>query len=59
MVIFLTVVVFVFVLSAVAIVLWSLYECTPLPKRHNPYRDESGRRRWDSPKVDDLHGRSD
>jgi hypothetical protein len=43
-----------FVIGTLAVVGVALYECTPLPRRRNPYRDPfSGRRLWHSPHLDD------
>ena len=53
MTIFLTVLVFVFVIGVLAIVGFALYESTPLPHRGNPYRDSlTGERRFSSPHLE-------
>jgi hypothetical protein len=54
MVIVLTILTFAFVLATIGVVVYAIYECTPLPRRSNPYRDSlTGRRRWKSPHLDD------
>jgi hypothetical protein len=54
MVIVLTILTFSFVLTSLGVVAYAMYECTPLPRRRNPYRDSlTGRRRWESPRLDD------
>jgi hypothetical protein len=53
MAIFLTVLVFVFVVGVLAVVGYALYESTPLPRRANPYRDSlTGQRRFPSPHLE-------
>ena len=53
MVIVLTILTFAFVLATLGVVVYAIYECTPLPQRHTPYRDShTGRRRWESPRLD-------
>jgi hypothetical protein len=49
----LTILVFVFVFGTIAVVGYALWACTPFPHRANPYRDSTGRRRWQSPHLDD------
>jgi hypothetical protein len=43
--------VFVVVFGLLALVAYVLYECSPLPHRTNPYRDDAGNRRWESPHL--------
>ena len=52
MTIFLTIIVFLFVIGVLAVVGYALYEMTPLPRRSNPYRDVAGHRRWESPHLE-------
>ncbi len=54
MTIFLTILVFVFVIGVLAVVGYALYESTPLPHRGNPYRDQTGKRRFSSPHLENT-----
>ena len=49
---FFLVVACVFVIAVLALVGYSLYELTPLARHKDHYRDESGRRRFESPRLD-------
>ena len=46
------VVAFVFVLSVLALVAYSLFELSPFAHHADHYRDEAGARRFDSPHLD-------
>jgi hypothetical protein len=53
---FWTVVVFGFVLAVLALVAWSLIKVSPLGHHVDHYRDpRTGKRRWDSPNLEDGH----
>ena len=43
--------VFVFVIGILALAAYALWESSPFPHRENPYRDETGHRRWESPHL--------
>ena len=43
--------VFVVVIGILALAAYALWECSPFPQRTNPYRDETGHRRWESPHL--------
>jgi hypothetical protein len=46
-------VVLVFVIGVPAMVIYALYQCSPLPHRVSPYRDSvTGKRFWQSPRLD-------
>jgi hypothetical protein len=48
-----TAIVIVFVLSTIAVVGFALFEISPLARHADRYRDPlSGRRRWESPRLD-------
>jgi hypothetical protein len=50
---FFTIVVGVFVVGVLALVAYALFELSPFAPRSETYRDpETGRRRWESPRVD-------
>ena len=42
----------IFVLAVLALVAWSLFEVTPLARHKDHYRDESGKKRFESPRLD-------
>jgi hypothetical protein len=46
------VIVFAFVIAVLLLVAYSIYEVTPLARHKDHYRDESGKRRFDSPWLD-------
>jgi len=41
-----------FVLAVLALVGYAIYEMTPLARHKDHYRDESGERRFESPRLD-------
>ena len=41
-----------FVLAVLALVAYSIFEMTPLARHKDHYRDESGKRRYESPRLD-------
>ena len=42
----------IFVLAVLALVVYSIFELTPLAKHKDHYRDETGKRRYESPRLD-------
>jgi hypothetical protein len=42
----------VFVIAVLALVGYSVYELTPLARHKDHYRDEDGKRRFESPRLD-------
>jgi hypothetical protein len=49
---FFLVIAFVFVLSVLALVVYSIFEVTPWGRHNDHYRDASGDRRFQSPWLD-------
>ena len=49
---FFLVIAVIFVLSVLALVAYSLFELTPWARHADHYRDESGSRRFESPRLD-------
>jgi len=41
-----------FVIAVLALVAYSIFEMTPLARHKDHYRDESGKRRVESPRLD-------
>jgi uncharacterized protein HemY len=46
------VIVFAFVIAVLALVAYSVFEVTPLAHHKDHYRDDSGKRRFESPWLD-------
>jgi hypothetical protein len=41
-----------FVIAVLALVAYSVFEITPLARHKDHYRDEAGKRRYESPRLD-------
>jgi hypothetical protein len=48
----LVVIVIAFVVTVLAVVAFALFELTPFARSENPFRDATGKRRWESPHLD-------